>query len=418
MSKRQIIQLTIIAVALALSYVFRYEIGIISPPPIKVGVLHSLSGTMAISEMSVKDGTLLAIKELNEQGGLLGRQIVPVIRDGKSDWPTFGLEAEKLITEDKIAVVFGGWTSASRKTLKPIFEKHNHLLFYPVQYEGLETSPNIIYTGATPNQQIIPAVKWAKDNIGSSFFLVGSDYVFPRTANEIIKDQVALLQGTIVGEEYLLLGSTDVDAIIEKIVKTKPDLILNTINGDSNIAFFRKLREAGVKSETTPTISFSIAEEELKTIGVQALVGDYAAWNYFESIDSETNHEFVRKYKEMFGQNRMTDDPIEAGYFGVHLWARAVRSALSSDPVLVRRALPDQSYNAPEGMVYIDEATLHTWKTVRIGQIQANGQFRIVWSSERPVRPRPFPPYRNKAAWEQFLQQLNQQWKGQWANPG
>jgi len=422
MKKRLIIQIAIVAFALALSYLFRYEIGLMTPPPIKVGVLHSLSGTMSFSEASVINGTLLAIKELNQQGGVLGRHIEAVVRDGKSDWPTFGMEAEKLIAEENVAVVFGGWTSASRKAIKPIFEKYNHLLFYPLQYEGLESSPNIIYTGATPNQQIIPAVKWAKDHIGMNFFLVGSDYLFPRAANEIIKDQTALLRGKIVGEEYLPLGSLDVDGIIAKIVKANPDVILNTINGDSNIAFFKKLREAGVTSEKTPTISFSIAEEELKNIGAQQLAGDYAVWNYFQSIDSESNKNFVRSYKETFGQDRVTDDPIEAGYFGVHLWARAVRDALSIDPVLVRKALPDQSFAAPEGLVYIDADTQHTWKTVRIGQIQSDGQFKIVWSSDKPIRPRPYPPYKTKAEWEEFLRQLtpalaDQQWNGLWANP-
>jgi urea transport system substrate-binding protein len=405
MIKRLLIQIAIVAIALALSYFFRYEIGLMTPPPIKVGVLHSLTGTMAVSEKSVKDGTLLAIKEINEQGGLLGRSIEAVIRDGKSDGPTFALAAEKLISEDKVDVVFGGWTSTSRKALKPIIEKFNHLLFYPLQYEGLETSPNIIYTGAAPNQQIIPAVKWANDHLGKSFFLVGSDYVFPRTANAIIKDQAALLDVTIVGEEYLQLGSSDVDAIVEKIVKAKPDVILNTINGESNIAFFKKLRGAGITSAKTPTMSFSIAEEELKSIGPKELIGDYACWNYFQSIDTEQNKHFVRIYKETFGQDRVTDDPIEAAYFGVYLWARAVQDALSTDPALVLKALPDQSYSAPEGMVYIDADTLHTWKTVRIGQIQTDGQFKIVWSSDKPIRPRPFPPYRTQAEWEKFLLQ-------------
>jgi urea transport system substrate-binding protein len=234
MNKRLIIQIAIVAFALALSYLFRYEIGLMTPPSIKVGVLHSLTGTMSFSEIPVKDGTLLAIKELNEQGGILGRRIEALVRDGKSDSPTFGLEAEKLISGDKVAVVFGCWTSASRKAVKPIFEKYNHLLFYPLQYEGLESSPNIIYTGPTPNQQIIPAVAWAKEHLGNNFFLVGSDYAFSHTANDIIKGQVASLQGKIVGKEYLEIGSSAVDAIIEKIVQAKPDVILNSISGDRN----------------------------------------------------------------------------------------------------------------------------------------------------------------------------------------
>jgi urea transport system substrate-binding protein len=256
---------------------------------IKVGILHSLTGTMAGSEKEVVDATKMAIDEINSAGGLLGKKIEPVVADGRSDWPTFAREAERLITQEKVAVVFGCWTSASRKTVKPVFEKHNHLLFYPVQYEGLEQSKNIIYTGAAPNQQIIPAVKWAFDNVGKRMFLVGSDYVFPRTANEIIKEQVKSLKGEIAGEEYVLLGSNQVDAIVKKIVDTKPDVILNTINGDTNVAFFKALRAAGITPQKIPTMSFSLAEAELTAMGSKELAGDYASWNYFQAIDSKQN---------------------------------------------------------------------------------------------------------------------------------
>ena len=388
------------------------------PSTIKVGILHSLTGTMAISENPVKDSTLLAIQEINDAGGLLGKKIEPVIHDGKSDWPTFANEAEKLIKEDKVAVVFGSWTSASRKTVKPIFERYNHLLFYPVQYEGLEESPNIVYTGAAPNQQIIPAVKWTFDNIGKKFFLVGSDYVFPRTANAIIKDIVSALEGEIVGEEYLLLGSSDVDDVVKKIAAAKPDAIFNTINGDSNLAFFKALRAVGITPDKIPTISFSIAEAELQAMGAAAFAGDYAAWNYFQSIDSEKNREFVEKFKKIYGASRVTDDPIEAGYFGVHLWAKAVNDAGTTDVEAVRKALPKQSFEAPEGMVYIDKENQHTWKIVRIGKILPDGQFEIVWSSEKPIRPVPFPVYRSKIEWNQFLTELYKSWGERWANPG
>lgn len=385
---------------------------------IKVGILHSMTGTMAISESPVKDSTLLAIQEINEAGGLLGKKIEAVIRDGKSDWPTFANEAEKLITEDKVSVVFGCWTSASRKTVKPIFEKHNHLLFYPVQYEGLEQSPNIIYTGAAPNQQITPAVKWTFDNIGKKFFLVGSDYVFPRTTNAIIRDIVSALQGEILGEEYILLGSSDVEELVKKIVDAKVDAIFNSINGDSNLAFFKALRKAGITPDKVPTISFSIAEAELQAMGAADFEGDYAAWNYFQSIDSEKNNEFVAKFKKAYGEDRVTDDPIEAGYFGVYLWAKAVKDAGTTGLQAVRKTLPKQSLEAPEGMVYIDADNQHTWKIVRIGKIRSDGQFEIVWSSEKPIRPVPFPVYRSKIEWNQFLTEMFNSWGGKWANPG
>ncbi len=235
--------------------------------PIKVGIIHSLTGTMGSSETPVEEATLMAINEINENGGLLGgRPILPIIIDIKSDWNFAAKEVKKLIVDEHVKAIFGCWTSACRKTIKPIIEENDSLLFYPLQYEGLEQSPNIVYTGAAPNQQIIPAVKWAYDHLGKNIFLVGSDYVFPRTANAIIKDQVKGLGGEIVGEEYIILGSQVVEEIIDKIVKAKPDFILNTINGDSNIAFFKTLREKGVTSKTIPTISFSIGEGELKSL--------------------------------------------------------------------------------------------------------------------------------------------------------
>ncbi len=385
---------------------------------IKIGILHSLTGTMAISEKSVVDAYQLAIEEINQRGGVLGRQIEPIVVDGRSDWPTFAKEAERLITQEKVSTVFGCWTSASRKTVKPVFEKYNHLLIYPVQYEGLEMSPNIIYTGAAPNQQIIPAVKWSLDNLGTSFYLVGSDYVFPRTANEIIKDQVASLGGKIVGEDYVLLGSTDVKAIVQKIVQTKPAVILNTINGDTNLAFFKELRAAGIGPETIPTMSFSIAEEELRSLSSAKIAGDYAAWNYFQSIDSQDNGDFVKRFKAKYGQERVTSDPIEAAYFGVYLWANAVEVAGTDDVNVIRKNLKNQSLNAPEGIVYIDGETQHTWKSVRIGKIQEGGQFEVVWNSGKPIRPIPYPLYRTRNEWDKFLQGLYTRWGGSWANPG
>lgn len=385
---------------------------------IKVGILHSLSGTMAISEKSVVDAELLAIEEINAQGGVLGKKIRPVVIDGRSDWPTFAREAEKLIVEEKVNVVFGCWTSASRKTVKPIFEKYNHLLFYPVQYEGLEQSPNIVYTGAAPNQQIIPAVKWSFDTLGKRFFLVASDYVFPRSANAIMKEQLAALRADVVGEEYLLLGSKDVKGVVEKIVQTRPAVILNTINGDTNVAFFAELRRAGITPDKTPTVSFSIAEDELRSMNVREMVGDYTAWNYFQSQTNPENQEFVKRFKAKYGQDRVTDDPIEAGYFGVYLWAQAAKAAGSYGVDAVRMAIPNQSYSAPEGLVYIDAENNHTWKSVRVGKIGSDGQFTVVWDSQKAVRPVPYPIYRSKGEWQNFLDGLYNGWNKRWANPG
>lgn len=385
---------------------------------IKVGVLHSLTGTMAISEKSVRDATLMAIEEINDKGGVLGRKVTPVVVDGKSDWPTFAQEAENLITREKVSVVFGCWTSASRRMVKPVFEKHNHLLFYPVQYEGLEQSPNIVYTGAAPNQQIIPAVKWAFDKGWKKPFLVASDYVFPRAANEIIKAQVAALRGKVVGEEYILLGSSDVKSAVAHIVASRPDVIFNTINGDTNVAFFNALRAAGITPDKIPTISFSIAEDELRSTNPQTMAGDYAVWNYFQSISTPENKEFVARFKQKYGQDRVTDDPMEAAYFGVYLWSQAVKDAGTDEVGAVRKAIANQTFSAPEGLVTVDSENQHTWKAVSVGRIKNDGQFEIVWTSAKPVRPVPFPIYKTQAEWEKFLENLYTGWGNSWANPG
>ncbi len=385
--------------------------------PIKVGILHSLTGTMAISERSVVDATLLAIEELNARGGVLGRKIEPIVVDGQSDEERFAALADQLIHEDQVSVLFGCWTSASRKHVKPVVEGADHLLFYPVQYEGLEQSSNIIYTGAAPNQQIIPAVKWSFDHLGKKFFLIGSDYVFPRTANAIIKAQVNALGGEIVGEYYLPLGAHEVAEAVQAIVQAQPDVILNTINGDTNETFFTSLRAAGVSADTTPTMSFSIAEDELSTLGPKNLEGDYAVRNYFQSIDTEENRGFVKRFQARYGAHRVTDDPMEAGYFGVYLWAQAVEAAGSDQPSLVRRALADRSVLAPEGIVSVDGATNHTWKTVRVGQIQRDGQFTILWTSDHAIQAVPYPPYRSQTEWEDFLHRLYVQWGNRWARP-
>jgi urea transport system substrate-binding protein len=388
-------------------------------PPIRVGVLHSLSGTMAISEKSVVDGTLLAIEEINQKGGLLGRPVEAVVADGRSDPATFAREAERLLTEEKVCTVFGCWTSASRKTVKPVFEKHDHLLIYPVQYEGLEASPNIVYTGAAPNQQIIPAVRWARAFLHQPkrFFLVGSDYVFPHTANAILRDELAELGGEVVGEEYLPLGSLDVAGVVQKIVQSKPDVILNAINGDSNVAFFRALRKAGLTPDRVPTISFSITEEELSNLGARDAAGDYAVWSYFQSINRPQNHAFVRRMQARYGAQRVTSDPVEAAYVGVYLWSQAVRKAGRDEAAAIRQAIKGQTFDAPEGAVRIDADNQHTWKTVRIGRVSDDGRFQVVYSSENPIRPEPYPPSRSRAEWDAFLAGLFQRWHGHWENP-
>jgi len=383
---------------------------------IKVGILHSKTGTMAESEQPVIDATLMAIDEINRGEGLLGRKIKPIIIDGCSEGKVFAKAAKKLITQKKVSVIFGCWTSDSRKSVKPIVEEYNHLLVYPLQYEGLEQSRNIIYTGMTPNQQIIPTIKWVYDNLGTRFFLVGSDYVFPHTANAIIKDQVKALGGEIVGEEYFLLGETDMGEVAGHILDAKPDVIINTINGTTNISFFKSIRSHGIVPSIIPTISFSIAEDELSHFHISEIEGDYAAWSYFESIPSEINQRFIKGYQERYGRTRLTDDPIEAGYLGVHLWAQAVEMAGTDDVTTVTESMKGMKFWAPEGMVKIDPDNQHSWKALRIGKIRENGQFDIVWNSMDPIPPIPYPVYRTKEEWESFLNDLYAKWGGKWAN--
>ncbi len=357
---------------------------------IKVGILHSQSGTMAISEMSVIDSELMAIEEINAAGGVLGKKIVPVLEDGASDWPTFAEKARKLISEDKVATVFGGWTSASRKAMLPVFEELNGLLWYPVQYEGLESSPNIFYTGATTNQQIVPSVTWLLENRGKTFYLLGSDYVFPRTANLIIKEQLKADGGELVGEEYTPLGHTDYSTIISKIKAADPDIVYNTLNGDSNVAFFKQLKDAGITAKDITTLSVSVAEEEIRGIGVSVLEGHLASWNYYQTTDTPTNPAFVESYKAKYGADRVTADPIEAGYTAVYLWAAAVEKAGSTDVDKVKEAAKELEWEAPSGKVKIDGETQHIYKTVRIGEVQSDGQFKELWNSGEAVKPDPF----------------------------
>ncbi len=362
---------------------------------IKVGILHSLSGTMAISEKSVVDAEQLAIEEINAAGGVLGKKIEPIVEDGASDWPTFAEKARKLIDQDKVVTVFGCWTSASRKAVLPVFEEKKHMLWYPVQYEGQECSNNIFYTGAAPNQQIEPSVDWLLQNKGKEFFLIGSDYVFPRTANTIIKAQLEAKGGKTVGEDYLQLGNTEVTPIITKIKQALPNggVIYNTLNGDSNVAFFKQMQGAGLTPDKYPTMSVSIAEEEVKAIGSEYLKGHYAAWNYFMTVDSPANKKFVDAFKAKYGADRVTNDPMEAAYIAVYLWKQAVEKAKTTDLESVRKAALGQTLDAPGGTVTL-ENNHHLAKVVRIGEVKEDGQFNIVFATPKAVSPIP---------WNQFV---------------
>ena len=378
---------------------------------IKVGVLHSLSGTMAISETVLKDTVLMAIDEINAKGGVLGKKLEPVVVDPASNWPLFAEKAKQLIDQDKVAVVFGCWTSVSRKSVLPVFEEKNSLLFYPVQYEGEELSKNVFYTGAAPNQQAIPAVEYLMSKDGGQakrFVLLGTDYVYPRTTNKILR---AFLKSKGVAdadiiEEYTPFGHSDYQTIIAKIKKFssegKKTAVISTINGDSNVPFYKELGNAGLKAKDVPVVAFSVGEEELRGVDTKPLVGHLAAWNYFMSIKSPANTEFVKKWgdyakaKNIPGHKDkpLTNDPMEATYIGINMWAQAVTKAGSTDTDKVIAAMAGQTFQAPGGFVStMDKENHHLHKPVFIGEVKADGQFKVVWKTKGPVVADPWSDY-------------------------
>jgi urea transport system substrate-binding protein len=359
---------------------------------IKVGVLQSLSGTMAISEVTVKNAEMLAIDEINAAGGVMGKKIEAVVEDGASDPAVFAQKASKLLESDKVDTVFGGWTSSSRKAMLPVFEKDAGLLWYPVQFEGNECSPNIMYSGAQPNQQILPAFDWAKQKGYKKFFLVGSDYVFPRTANLVVSKHILDAGLKVSGEEYQPLGGTDFSGVIAKIRAAKPDVIFNTLNGDSNVAFFKQLAAAGMPPSVLPVMSFSIGEQEAKSMGPSLVAGSYAAWNYFQTLQSPENAKFVSAYKAKYGADAVVTDPMVHGYVDVYLWKAAVEKAGTFDPAKVRAAVValENTPTALGGVKFAPNNSLV--QTAYIGQADKDGQFKVLWTSTGQIQPDPYDP--------------------------
>jgi urea transport system substrate-binding protein len=363
---------------------------------IKVGILHSLTGTMAISETSLRDVELMAIEEINSAGGVLGKKIEPVVEDPESKFTdVFPEKAKKLLLRDKVACVFGCWTSVSRKNVLPVFEENNGLLFYPVQYEGNECSPNVVYTGAAPNQQILPAVDWLLGKEGGNkkkFYLLGSDYIFPRTANLIIVKYLESKGMKPVAEKYTPLGHKDYATYVQDIKKEQPDVIFSTINGDSNVNFYNELANAGITADQIPVVAVSVGEDELRGLDPAKVKGHLAAWNYFQSIDTPKNKEFVKKFQAKYGADRVTDDPIEAAYFMVYFWKLAVEKAGTTDVPKVQAALRSGiEFDAPGGRVKLDPKTQHTYKYFRMGKTRDDKQFDVVYTSPEPIEPEPYP---------------------------
>ncbi len=358
---------------------------------IKIGFLNSLSGTMAISEQTVSDSLHMAADEINAAGGIMDKQLEIIQEDGASDPDTFAQKATQLIQKDCVAAVFGGWTSSSRKAMLPVFEGLDSILFYPVQYEGLESSHNIFYTGATTNQQIIPALDYLKEQGIKSIYLVGSDYVFPRTANKIIKEFSAANGIEVKGEEYLPLGETNgVSTIVNKVKEAGADAVFNTFNGDQNVAFFKEYKNVGLTPEKMPVVSVSIAEEEVPGVGVDNLVGQLTAWNYYETIDSPVNKKFVEAFQAEYGGDRVTSDPMEAAYTSLYLYKGMVEKAQSFDPEQVIAASGGVSFDAPEGTVTVNGENHHIAKTFLMGKVQPNGLIDVVGSSDAAIEPDPY----------------------------
>lgn len=384
---------------------------------IRLGLLHALTGPMAISEKPMVEAEQLAIEEINAAGGLLGHRLEVAVADTTSDPEVTARRLEQLLGEDQVAAIVGCWTSACRKTAKPIIERHGALMLYPMAYEGLESSPNIVYTGAAPNQQVLPAVNWSFEHLGKRFFLVGSDYVWPHSVNAIIGDQIKALGGEVAGEAYIPFGGLDPYPVIEQIRAAQPAVILSTLVGDSNAPFYRGLREAGLDSRQAPVISFAISETEVQTLPDADIAGHYSAWCYFQALDRPENRTFVEKFRARHGANRVVSDVMETAYFSVRLWAKAVERAEGVVPDEVNQALMGISYSAPEGIVTVDPATRHTWRSFNMGQIREDGGIQVVWSAEYPIRPVPYPRSRSRKDWEAFLDNLYQSWNHTWINP-
>jgi urea transport system substrate-binding protein len=407
-TRRNFLKMTVLSSLLTLSGLASFSAH--AAETIKVGILHSLSGTMAISETALKETALMTIAQINKSGGVMGRMLEPVVVDPASNWPLFAERARQLLSKDKVDVVFGCWTSVSRKSVLPVFKELNGLLFYPVQYEGEELEKNVFYTGAAPNQQAIPAVEYLMSKDGGSakrFVLLGTDYVYPRTTNKILRAFLHSkgIKDADIMEEYTPFGHSDYQTIIAKIKKFagegKKTAVVSTINGDSNVPFYKELGNAGLKATDVPVVAFSVGEEELRGVDTKPLMGHLAAWNYFQSIKNPTNTAFIKMYRDWAKSQKLpnadtvvTNDPMEATYIGIHMWKQAVEKAKSTDVDKVIAAMAGQTFKAPSGFVVkMDEKNHHLHKPVFIGEVKGDGQFNVVWKTKGPIRAQPWSPY-------------------------
>jgi urea transport system substrate-binding protein len=395
MKLKKLVAMTAASVAITLSS------AAMAADTIKVGVLHSLSGTMAISETTLKDTVLMMVEEQNKKGGVLGKKLEPVVVDPASNWPLFAEKTRELLTKDKVDVIFGCWTSVSRKSVLPVIEELNGLMFYPVQYEGEESSKNIFYTGAAPNQQAIPAVDYLMNDIGvKRWVLAGTDYVYPRTTNKILEAYLKSkgVKSSDIMINYTPFGHSDWQSIVSDIKKFgsagKKTAVVSTINGDANVPFYKELGNQGISAEDIPVVAFSVGEEELSGLDTGPLVGHLAAWNYFQSVESDANDEFIKKWKKFAGKKRVTNDPMEATYIGFNMWVKAVEKAGTTDVDAVEQAMIGMTTPNLTGGIAMMHPNHHLSKPVLIGEIQDDGQFEVVWETDGLIKG---------DAWSDFL---------------
>ncbi len=362
---------------------------------VRVGILHSLTGTMAISETGSVEAEQLAIAQINEAGGVLGRQIEAVVEDGASDWPTFAERASRLLENQDVAAVFGCWTSASRKAVLPVFEQQNGLLYYPTFYEGFEASPNVFYQGQEATQQIIAGLNWVHEQESpETYYLIGSDYIWPRTSHAIARHHIEnVLDAEVISEQYFPLGHTNFRSAINQIRLRNPDVVYSIIAGDSNVSFWSQLNNAGITAENQTVLTNSVTEDEVKAIGASNVAGHYSAMKYFQSIENPYNERFVEAFKDMHGEDSVIGDVTQAAYLGPWIWARSVEKAGSFDVDKVREAAKNlELEDMPEGYIRVHEDNQHLWSKLRIGQWQADGSAEIVFESDL-IEPDPFPEY-------------------------
>lgn len=407
LSYRWLVILSAILITIAVVFLLAFSVKryIKRSRPIKIGILHSLTGSLAITEKPIVDATLFAIDEINEAGGINGRQIKAIVADGKSETKEFEKAAVSLINDEKVTALFGPWLSTTRAALNKIVKEHNTLLFYPAHDEGLEESEHVIYMGSMPNQIVLPAITWCFLNLGKTFYLIGSDNLFPRVVSEIAKQHIQLLGGEIIAEAFVE-NERDIQSHIATIEKSQPNVIINILDAELNISFFNQLREKNITAEKIPTMSFSFSEIELNKLkNVQSMVGNYTAWTYFDSIFREENVEFVHNFRKKYGEKREITSNMESAYNNVHMWAKAVKEAHSTATDIVRPFVKKQVYNAPGGIVYLSD-NQHAWRYAYIGKIRYDGSFDLIWDSKKQIKPLIYPPYKTKKEWERFVAQL------------